>query len=306
MSRLDRRADGQDGRRNSSDDRTPGRRSKEIHYRDERDQYEYVILEQRPSHSVKLSSEEAISALLEAVDRAGTFLSRFKDEFDRETRGIQPYAGSEVLTHLWASKVKQSNGWLPSGRTSQDQQQNERERERQRSKAGFRDMAQRLCDCLGDAVSATRSEQDLTMTKKLRDADKDIYELLHTAARNFKDLSALLTELKILSVRMLERNGARKGSRSTTGREEKARQLSQGQKGRNNESSKQSSRREQYQEKGQSDSIENDHQDSRDSDQEEEEIGESDDHGDDGYEKNEGENSEHAGEPVNAGEGVGW
>lgn len=54
----------------------------------------------------RASLEEAINALFEATEKALSFLSRLKDDFQREIRGARAYAGPKVINDLWIYRVE--------------------------------------------------------------------------------------------------------------------------------------------------------------------------------------------------------
>jgi len=218
MMRTDRHSNGRgEGRKDrrpldGCDDRKGDHHSKNAHLHSER-----KLDELRRGHNyhdhrdrtLRASREEAISALFKATQDALTFLSRFKDDFDREVRDVQAYASPEVIDHLWINKVRISNGHRgPRAPSAQSQDREDREP----PKSNFKSVAKGLDQSLHSAILASRSNPDPTIVRKLHHADNDIGALFRDVAEDFGLLDGLTTELEMLAI-FLQRNGARAGSR---------------------------------------------------------------------------------------------
>ena len=161
----------------------------------------------RSGHASKpLSSEEAqkaIRTLLVQVKGAMSFFANFKEEYQREVRGIEAYAGQTILEKLWERKTKTNDS---KGRSS-----------KVRSKddgvglySGFDDASTRLWDSLNDACAGATSHpsgQNDSMAKKLYTAINDVGGLLASVWSKSHEMDSLVNELKLLEM-MLVLGGA--------------------------------------------------------------------------------------------------
>ena len=153
----------------------------------------------------RLSLRQAIDELSEATTTALSSLSRLKDDFRREARGIQAYADDRILTHLWTSKLRLSTSKTPKTKVQRESNR----KDEGRSVAGFDDMADTLVKSLRVASVATRSGPDRSISKKLQTVGRDVEPLLDEVPKSYGAVDQLLTELEMLRV-FLERNGAKK------------------------------------------------------------------------------------------------
>lgn len=211
-------------------ERIPGRKSKAVgpqHDRDrdsplsghrsmairpherERDRDRISYHEGRSSHASKsMSSEEAqktIRTLFMQVKETMSFFANFKEEYQREVRDIEIYAGQTILEKLWERKTKKNDSKSRSnkGRSKDDGICSE-----------FDDASTRLWDSLNDAYEGARSHsssQNDSMARKLGTAIKDVGELLMSVRNKFQDMDSLIKELKVLKM-VLELDGAGKAS----------------------------------------------------------------------------------------------
>lgn len=212
--RSDGRNEGRDDRRPLGwyDNRKPDHHSKNAHPHSNRDRDQ--VRSEHVYHGYgdrlsRASREEAISALLGATKKALNFLSWLKDDFHQEIRGVQAYAGPEVINDLWIYKVDISNGY----RRPRDQSSQRRDRQDQEPpKSEFNVVAKGLIQSLRSAIAATECSPNPIITRNLQHANNDMGELLRSVGSKFELLDRLLTELEMLSV-FLQRNGAYAGSR---------------------------------------------------------------------------------------------
>lgn len=167
----------------------------------------------RPS---EVKPEEAIDSLYKATAKASAYFSRQKEEFRRETEGIQAYASSRILTELWREK------WEVGNRSKSDAKATQERHTKNHAllEGDYTSVARKLDECLRVAVSATKHDLDLTLYTKIRDMDKAIVEMLHKIRSHRGALDKLLNELEVLSV-VLEQYGARNESHHGGGRDKK-------------------------------------------------------------------------------------
>lgn len=172
----------------------------------------------RSSHASKpLSSEEAQKALhtlLMHVKGTMSFFANFKEEYQREVRGIEAYAGQTILEKLWERKTMTNDSKGRSGKV--------------RSKddgvglhSGFDDASTQLWNSLKDAYKGAISHpsgQNDSMTKKLYAAINDVGGLLTSVRSKSHEMDSLVNELKLLEM-MLELGGA-----ATTSHNDRAKQ----------------------------------------------------------------------------------
>lgn len=210
------------------DERTPRRKSKVAGVQDERDRdspppkHRSMAIrphekerdrdtssyyQGRSSHASKLMSSEeaqkAIRTLFVQVKDTMSFFASFKEEYQRETRGIEAYAGQIILEKLWERKTKNkdSKSRSTTSRSKDDGLD---------LRSGFDDASIRLWDSLNDAhegaVSLPSGQND-SMARKLDAAKKDVGTLLTLVRTNFRETDNLIKELKVLKV-VLELGGA--------------------------------------------------------------------------------------------------
>lgn len=161
--------------------------------------------------------DEAIQELEDMLNGAIDFYGRFAQDFGRDVQQIKPYANSEILTCLWASKVRMNDdrrrgGGDPSKFQERDGSEPGRH---QGSSSSFRNLAAQIQRSFQVALASRPSkirESDIDaenadrILKKISQAYKDTYKLLSTAPKRHADVNALVTELEVLST-FLERSG---------------------------------------------------------------------------------------------------
>lgn len=161
----------------------------------------------RSSHASKyMSSEEAqkaIRTLFKQVKEVMSFFANFREEYQREVRGIEVYAGHTILEKLWERKIEGNDSKdLPSKGQSKSDVVGVH--------SGFDDASYRLWDSLKDAYEGARthpSEQNNGIARKLDIAIKDFRKLLEEVRTRSQGIDGLIKELTVLKV-VLELGGA--------------------------------------------------------------------------------------------------
>lgn len=167
----------------------------------ERDRDSISYYPGRSSRSIKLMSPEeaqkTIRTLFIQVKETISFFTGFKEEFHRQVRGIEEYAGDEILDALWCRKtVKKSEGKSRSskGRSKDDGVGMQSE---------FNDVSFRLWESLNDALEGARShpcDQNNIIAKKLENARSDVGALLRSVRNNCEQIDNLVKELKFIEL----------------------------------------------------------------------------------------------------------
>ena len=195
-----------DRNRNSSRHRSITARPRER----ERDRDSKPYSQGRSSHaSHVMSSEEAqkaIRLLFVQVKAATSFFTNFKEQYQKEVRAIEAYAGQTILEKLWERKIRHIDG---KGRSSQD-----RSKDDGVLYSAFHDVSNRLWDSISDAYEGARthsSSQNSRLARKLDGAIQEFSKLLMSTRTDFQEMDSLIKELKLLKV-VLELGGAEGGS----------------------------------------------------------------------------------------------
>lgn len=197
----------------SQDDRDrdgprPRRRSIAIRpYERERDRDSTSYYQGRSSHSSRLMSleeaQKATSTLYVQVKETMSFFAKFKEEYQREVRGIEAYADQTILDKLWEYKrrVKDSKSRSSKVRSKDDGVG---------ARSVFEDVSTRLWDNLNaayDGAISHPSGANDSMARKLETAIRDIEKYLVSVRTKAQEVDGMIKELKVLKV-VLELDGA--------------------------------------------------------------------------------------------------
>lgn len=217
-------ADSQDGRDGSSPIISRHRAMATRPHERERDRDGIAYHQSRSSHASKpMSSEEAkkaIRTLYMQVKESTAFFVNFKDKYQRDVRGIEPYAGQTIMEKLWERKIKQNDS---KSRSSKDRPKDDGVG----SHPAFDDVSKRLWDSLNDAFEGARSHpsgHDASLARKLDIAIKDFGRLFTSVRTFFQEMDSLIKELTLLKV-VLE---LELGSAGMASADDKAKQRSKG------------------------------------------------------------------------------
>lgn len=173
----------------------------------ERDRDSIYSSQRRSGHASKLMSSEeaqkAIRNLFQQVKETLAFFARFSEEYQREVRGIEAYAGENILDKLWERRIKiyDSKSRSSKGRSKDDDAG---------VRSEFNDVSSRLWNSLHDANEGARSHPfslDDSIARKLETAISEVGKLLSSVQKKFQGIDALIKELKVLKV-VLELSGA--------------------------------------------------------------------------------------------------
>ena len=166
-----------------------------------------IYYQGRSGHTSKLISPEeadkAICALFMRVKETLSFYTAFKEEYQREIRLIEAYAGHTILEKLWERKTRTSDGTNRSGKSHA-------KKDSDSLCSGFDDISHRLMISLDEAYEGAishPSSQNESIARKLDIAARDIQRLLSTVRTRVEEMDSLIKELKVLKV-VLELGGA--------------------------------------------------------------------------------------------------
>ncbi len=142
-------------------------------------------------------------ALFKQVKETTSFFVSFKDEYGRDVRSIEVYAGQSILKKLWERKIKYTDnkGHSSKSRTKDDSVG---------PRLAFHEISKRLWDSLTDAYEGARSHpsgENDSLARKLDAATKEVGRLLIEVRSNFQEMDNLIRELKLLRL-VLELGGA--------------------------------------------------------------------------------------------------
>ena len=174
----------------------------------ERDRDGTAHHQRRSSHALGrlMSQEEAqrvMHTLFKQVKETTSFFVSFKDEYGRDVRSIEAYAGHGILKKLWERKIKYTDDEGHSGK-SRPKDENVCPR------PAFHDISNRLWHSLTDAYEGARSHpsgENDSLARKLDAATKEVGRLLMEVQSEFKEMDNLIDELKLLRL-VLELGGA--------------------------------------------------------------------------------------------------
>lgn len=162
--------------------------------------------------SLRIPLENAIDDLDIILEEAINFYTQFKNDYEQEIAGIRSYATSDVLGHLWTSKVQESDSSRSAPRThNENTRGTHSETEEKMPRCGFRIMAKRVCRSFEAAIVAAnnlvahRSSLDgrpdlqaiAWILKKLKGAYNDIHNRFGSASRRASQIDDLSTEMKM-------------------------------------------------------------------------------------------------------------
>ncbi|KAL8986735.1 MAG: hypothetical protein Q9177_004000 [Variospora cf. flavescens] len=169
----------------------------------------------------RISLEDGINELYDAVNEAIHYFFQFDQEFQQDTHLIRDYCGKRLLEAIWAAKVQPR-------RQSQSQQHGQRgrfddERIREGPVSDFALALDRLLSSLRAALTiaeGTRPSQRRPSRDSAEDAAK-VQKQLHRSFQNIRksyslvmerrsEMETVNTELEMLRV-FLSRNGAEEG-----------------------------------------------------------------------------------------------
>lgn len=179
----------------------------------ERDRDSISYYQSRSGHASKtMSSEEAqkaIRTLFKQVKEDTSFFANFREDYEREIRGVEAYAGEKILEKLWGYKIEHNCETTRSskGRSKDDGAGSGLH-------PGFDDVSNQLWHSLHDAYDGARSfpsGQNDSMARKLEAAKKEVCTLLSLVRTRSGAMEGLIRELKLLKV-VLELGGAGKTS----------------------------------------------------------------------------------------------
>ena len=177
----------------------------------ERDRESISYYQGRSGHASKLMSSEeaqkAIRTLFMQVKEDASFFADFRENFQREIRGVSEYAGKEMLEKLWEYKIRHN---CETSHSSKNRSTDDGIVSRPR----FDDVAKQLWESLHDAYDGARSfpsGQNDSMARKLDVARKEVCTLLSSVRTKSESMETLIKELKVLEV-VLELGGAGKAS----------------------------------------------------------------------------------------------
>lgn len=188
----------------------------------------------RQKHKLpNVSLQDAMMDLYDQLKGAERFYFHFRQDFENDTIRIKPYASSDVLGYLWASKVGESDNPrtrnLPHSAELRDGFENEGKNLRE----GFRVTGKQIGRLFRIAITAAdrlKSQRPTLESRidpsnaarisdKLKSVYKDVTALLGSASRRVEDVQYLLTDLEMAAT-FLKGNGDERARMSEDGRSE--------------------------------------------------------------------------------------
>ncbi|SLM34110.1 hypothetical protein LPUS_02792 [Lasallia pustulata] len=164
--------------------------------------------------SRRVSIENAIGGLSQTLTEALDFYVNFKRDFDGETRGIQAYAGSDLLDQLWARKAKSIEGRGGGHQKSSSHGDETYDHDGHSPETNFSAVYRQLSESFGMAEMATPNSKSRAsiprrgssidqagldrLKKKLHDAYRDVKGLSAYASVRSGDTQALITEMELV------------------------------------------------------------------------------------------------------------
>ena len=152
--------------------------------------------------------------LIQVIEDAMGFYDSFLQSFYRDVQFIKSYAGSEILDHLWRSKVGASHNRNGAKIRDRASHANDREMTMPEPGMGFQDIARDLCEHIhatltiaGKQRQARDGENAAHVFTKLGKSVKGLTNDMERAPFRAKDTKNLMTELEML-LTFLSANGA--------------------------------------------------------------------------------------------------
>ncbi len=164
--------------------------------------------------------DDALIDLQDALKTAVDYYGSFIEDFDRDVQRIKPYAGSQVMQHLWANKILLSDERSRSGGRLKARQADGPDLGRANPSHSFQNVSREVLNCFlvvtGSRSASRESSIDLQsadrIRKKLEQTSREIFKLMRTAVKLKSDADALVTEME-MSLTFLEKTGPQQGRR---------------------------------------------------------------------------------------------
>lgn len=189
-----------------------------------------------PRHRHKLSNvslQDAMMDLYDLLKHSERYYYHFREDFEKDTIRIKPYARSDVLEYLWASKVSESDNPPTRERPFSTEPKDRYEPEGKDPGEGFRTTGKQIGRLLKVAITAAdklklqrpsrESKIDPSnaarISEKLKSVYKDVIALLGSASRRVEDVQYLLTDLEMAAT-FLKGNGEGRARMDEDGRGE--------------------------------------------------------------------------------------
>ena len=150
--------------------------------------------------------DDALIDLQDALETAVDYYSSFIEDFDRDVQRIKPYAGTQVMQHLWVHKTLLNDERSRYGGRLKARQADGPNLERSNPSHSFQNVNREVLSCFllvtGSRSSSRESSIDPQSAdriwKKFEQASRDIFELMRTAVKQKADADALVTEMEML------------------------------------------------------------------------------------------------------------